>query len=82
MLPEKDGYEIAEEIRKVNKEIPIIFLTAKSNPEDKVKGFNAGGDDYITKPFNRDEFLLRIKAILRRANNDYDEVDEGIIDIN
>jgi len=82
MLPEKDGYEIAEDIRKVNKEIPIIFLTAKSNPEDKVKGFKAGGDDYITKPFNREEFLLRIKAILRRANNEYNEEEEGIIKIN
>jgi DNA-binding response OmpR family regulator len=80
MLPEKDGYEIAEDIRKVDKEIPIIFLTAKSNPEDKVKGFKAGGDDYITKPFNREEFLLRIKAILRRANNEMDEDEnEGII---
>jgi len=79
MLPEKDGYEIAEDIGKVNKEIPIIFLTAKSNPEDKVKGFKAGGDDYITKPFDREEFLLRIKAILRRANNEYNEEEEGII---
>jgi DNA-binding response OmpR family regulator len=82
MLPEKDGYEIAEDIRKVDKEIPIIFLTAKSNPEDKVKGFKAGGDDYITKPFNREEFLLRIKAILRRANNEFDEEEEGVIEIN
>lgn len=82
MLPEKDGYEIAEDIRKVDKEIPIIFLTAKSNPEDKVKGFKAGGDDYITKPFNREEFLLRIKAILRRANNETDEDEnEGIISL-
>lgn len=83
MLPEKDGYEIAKDIRKVNKEIPIIFLTAKSNPEDKVKGFKAGGDDYITKPFNREEFLLRIKAILRRANNDFeDDENEGLIKLN
>ena len=82
MLPEKDGYEIAEDIRKVDKEIPIIFLTAKSNPEDKVKGFKAGGDDYITKPFNREEFLLRIKAILRRANNEMDEDEnKGIISL-
>ena len=82
MLPEKDGYEIAEDIRKIDKEIPIIFLTAKSNPEDKVKGFKSGGDDYITKPFNREEFLLRIKAILRRANNEFDEDEnEGIIEI-
>ena len=70
MLPEKDGYESAEDIRKIDKEIPIIFLTAKSLPEDKVKGFKSGGDDYITKPFNNEEFLLRIKAVLRRANND------------
>ncbi len=83
MLPEKDGYEIAEDIRKVNKEIPIIFLTAKANPEDKVKGFKSGGDDYITKPFNREEFLLRIKAIIRRANNDFDEDEnEGLIVLN
>ncbi len=75
MLPEKDGYEIAEDIRKIDKEIPIIFLTAKSNPEDKVKGFKSGGDDYITKPFNREEFLLRIKAILRRANNEFEDDD-------
>lgn len=82
MLPEKDGYEIAEDIRKVDKEIPIIFLTAKSNPEDKVKGFKSGGDDYITKPFNREEFLLRIKAILRRVNNEIEEdEDEGIIEL-
>ena len=82
MLPEKDGYEIAEDIRKVNKEIPIIFLTAKANAEDKVKGFKSGGDDYITKPFNREEFLLRIKAILRRANNETEENEnEGIIEL-
>ena len=81
MLPEKDGYEIAEDIRKIDKEIPIIFLTAKSLPEDKVKGFKAGGDDYITKPFNNEEFLLRIKAILRRANNDSVEGNEGIITV-
>ena len=67
MLPEKDGFSIAEDIRKVNSSVPIIFLTAKSLPEDKVKGFKAGGDDYITKPFNNEEFLLRIKAILKRT---------------
>lgn len=82
MLPEKDGYEIAEDIRKIDKEIPIIFLTAKSLPEDKVKGFKAGGDDYITKPFNNEEFLLRIKAILRRVNNDEISDDkDGIITV-
>ncbi len=67
MLPEKDGFSIAEDIRKVNREIPIIFLTAKSQSEDKIKGFKAGADDYITKPFNNDEFLMRIEAVLRRS---------------
>lgn len=77
MLPEKDGFSIAEDIRKVNLEIPIIFLTAKSLPEDKVKGFKAGGDDYITKPFNNEEFLLRIKAILKRTAGTIIEEDKN-----
>ena len=83
MLPEKDGFSIAEDIRKVNRVIPIIFLTAKSLPEDKVKGFKAGGDDYITKPFNNEEFLLRIKAILKRTSGTIIEEDEnkGIYDL-
>ena len=77
MLPEKDGFSIAEDIRKVNRSVPIIFLTAKSLPEDKVKGFKAGGDDYITKPFNNEEFLLRIKAILKRTAGTVVEEDEN-----
>lgn len=77
MLPEKDGFSIAEDIRKVNLEVPIVFLTAKSLPEDKVKGFKAGGDDYITKPFNNEEFLLRIKAILKRTVGTVIEEDEN-----
>lgn len=67
MLPHKDGFSLAEDIRKANKEIPIIFLTAKSMTEDKIKGFRAGGDDYITKPFSSEELLLRIEAILKRS---------------
>lgn len=67
MLPEKDGFSMAEDIRKVNREVPIIFLTAKSLPEDKVKGFKVGADDYITKPFDNQEFLMRIEAVLRRT---------------
>jgi DNA-binding response OmpR family regulator len=84
MLPEKDGFSIAEDIRKVNRKIPIIFLTAKSLPEDKVKGFKAGGDDYITKPFNNEEFLLRIKAIIKRTAGTVIEEDEnkGIYELN
>ena len=67
MLPKKDGFSLAEDIRKIDKNVPIIFLTAKSLAEDKVKGFKAGADDYITKPFNMDEFQLRIEALLKRT---------------
>jgi len=67
MLPKKDGFELAAEIRELNKNIPIIFLTAKSMTEDKIKGFKVGGDDYITKPFDFEELLLRISAILKRT---------------
>lgn len=66
MLPHIDGFNIAKEIRKHNKNIPIIFLTAKSLKENVIEGFKAGGDDYITKPFDSDVLLLKIKAILRR----------------
>ena len=68
MLPHKDGFTLAEDIRKTNKTVPIVFLTAKSMTEDKIKGFKAGGDDYITKPFSTEEFLLRVEAILKRSN--------------
>ncbi len=66
MMPKKDGFELAADIRKINREIPIIFLTAKSMVEDKVKGFKAGADDYITKPFSNEELTLRIEAVLKR----------------
>lgn len=68
MLPEKDGFDLARFIRQRDKETPIIFLTAKSFPEDKIKGFKLGADDYICKPFDIEELLLRISAILRRSN--------------
>ncbi len=67
MMPKKDGFSLAEDIRKIDKEVPIMFLTAKTMTEDKIKGFKAGADDYITKPFSTDELLLRIEAILRRT---------------
>ena len=67
MLPKKDGFALAEEIRKDDKEVPIIFLTAKSLKEDRIKGFRVGCDDYITKPFSTEELSLRIKAILKRC---------------
>ncbi|MDR3134433.1 MAG: response regulator transcription factor [Prevotellaceae bacterium] len=69
MMPKKDGFTVAKEIRQKNAYIPIIFLTAKSMPEDVEEGFAAGADDYIRKPFNLEELLLRIEAILRRTKS-------------
>ncbi|HNQ68593.1 MAG TPA: response regulator transcription factor [Bacteroidales bacterium] len=66
MLPHVDGFTIAREFRKINKKIPIIFLTAKSLKDDVLEGFKAGADDYLTKPFDSDVLLVKIKAILRR----------------
>ncbi|MFT5821817.1 MAG: DNA-binding response OmpR family regulator [Crocinitomix sp.] len=68
MMPKKDGFTLARDIRKVDVKIPILFLTAKNQTEDKVAGFKAGGDDYLTKPFSTEEFLLRVKAILKRVD--------------
>lgn len=70
MMPKKDGFTLAKEIRQFNKHIPIIFLTAKSLQNDKIEGLKIGADDYITKPFNTEELLLRINAILKRYNSD------------
>ena len=67
MLPKMDGFSLAKEIRAVNDLTPILFLTARNMLEDKAEGFNLGGDDYLTKPFSMEELLLRIKALLRRA---------------
>ncbi len=67
MMPKKDGFSLAEDIRHVDNSIPIIFLTAKSLKEDRIKGFQIGCDDYITKPFSTEELSLRIKAILKRC---------------
>ena len=68
MMPVMDGFTLAEKIRENNKEIPMLFLTAKSLQEDKLKGFNIGADDYITKPFSMEELLARMEAILRRTS--------------
>ena len=70
MMPVKDGFTLAQEIRTVSKEVPIIFLTARSMKDDVLEGFKIGADDYITKPFNMDELLFRIEAILRRVKKD------------
>jgi len=68
MMPKKDGFTLAQEVRAVNTEVPILFLTAKTLKEDILEGFKIGGDDYITKPFSMEELLFRIEAILRRIN--------------
>lgn len=68
MMPAMDGFTLAQEIRKANKQIPIVFLTAKSAKDDKIHGLEIGADDYLTKPFSMEELLLRIRAILRRTN--------------
>lgn len=66
MMPKKDGFTLAKEVRMNGRDVPIIFLTAKSMPEDTIQGFRTGADDYITKPFSMEELLLRIQAVLRR----------------
>jgi len=68
MMPKKDGFTLAQEIRQINADIPIIFLTAKQLKEDILEGFKIGADDYITKPFSMEELVFRIEAILRRVH--------------
>ena len=68
MLPFKDGFTLAKEIREINKDVPLFFLTAKTLKDDVLKGYKIGADDYLTKPFSYNELLARIKAILRRSN--------------
>lgn len=67
MMPKKDGFSLAKDIRQSNEEIPIIFLTAKTLKEDILEGFKIGADDYLTKPFSIEELTFRIEAILRRV---------------
>jgi two-component system OmpR family response regulator len=67
MLPSKDGYDLAREIRNSNHHVPIIFLTAKSQTEDRIRGFQMGADDYVCKPFSMEEFKYRIEAVLKRS---------------
>ena len=70
MMPYKDGYTLAKEIREKNKEVPIVFLTAKSMKEDVLKGYKVGADDYLNKPFDSEVLLMKIKAIMQRKAND------------
>jgi len=69
MMPKMDGYSLAKEIREIDKQIPILFLTAKDRKEDKLAGFSLGVDDYITKPFSMEELVARMNAIMRRVQD-------------
>jgi len=66
MMPKRDGFTLAEDVRKLNAQIPIIFLTARGEKEDQIKGYRSGGDDYLTKPFDSELLLLKIEVILSR----------------
>lgn len=68
MMPKLDGFNLARKIRELDDEVPIIFLTAKSQQEDTLEGFRSGGDDYITKPFSMEELIARIQAVLKRSS--------------
>ncbi|TXB62139.1 response regulator transcription factor [Phaeodactylibacter luteus] len=72
MMPKKDGFTLAKEIREQDQDVPIIFLTAKTMKDDVLKGFRIGADDYISKPFNSEELLFRIQAILKRSQGKAD----------
>jgi DNA-binding response OmpR family regulator len=76
MLPKKDGFTLAKDIRKTGQEVPIIFLTAKSLKEDRIEGFKVGGDDYVVKPFSMEELGLRIRAVLKRSTKSVPEIGE------
>ncbi len=79
MMPEMDGYEALKEIRSIQKKLPVIMLTAKTDEIDKIVGLEMGADDYITKPFSLRELSARIKAVLRRATNEESDEDEDEI---
>jgi len=81
MMPIKDGFTLAKEIRMANPAMPILFLTAKSLKEDVIEGFSIGADDYMTKPFSIEELLMRIEAILRRTRKDSPESEQSSFQI-
>jgi DNA-binding response OmpR family regulator len=79
MMPRKDGFSLAKDIRSTNSEVPIIFLTAKTMKEDVLKGYQAGADDYLNKPFDSEVLLYKIKAILQRKEGD-ENIEEDIFE--
>jgi len=76
MLPEMDGFDVCQKIRITDSDTPIIFLTAKDTGQDKVMGFKYGADDYLTKPFNLEELLLRVKVLIRHSNRGKPEAEQ------
>ena len=78
MLPNKDGFTIADEIRELDEDVPIIFLTAKTQTEDVVKGFSLGGNDYVRKPFSMEELIVRIQNLLRNKPEESQKINGGI----
>lgn len=81
MLPNKDGFAIADEIRELNETIPIIFLTAKTQTEDVIKGFHTGGNDYVRKPFSMEELIVRIQSLLRQRNEEPKKINNDLVKI-
>jgi len=81
MMPKKDGFALARDVRMTGRDVPIIFLTAKSMKEDTIQGFRVGADDYMTKPFSREELLLRIQAILRRYQRGATDLEPSVYTI-
>lgn len=84
MMPKKDGFTLASEIRKIDKKIPLIFLTAKSQTQDVVEGFTSGGNDYLKKPFSMEELIVRIHSLLGRLNKteEKEEIKIGLFAFN
>ena len=70
MMPKKDGFTLAKEVRMANVDVPVVFLTARNVKEDVIQGFKLGADDYLTKPFSMEELIMRIEAILRRTSGE------------
>ncbi|MGZ3865169.1 MAG: response regulator transcription factor [Bacteroidia bacterium] len=75
MMPKMDGFALAEEIKRIDEKMPLLFITAKSLKEDKLKGYALGADDYVTKPFDEEELLWRIKAIIKRVPKSTDKIE-------
>ncbi len=78
MMPEMDGFTLAKNIRKIDNDVPILFLSAKAMQEDRIHGFEVGADDYLTKPFSMEELLMRIKAIMRRSTATANEKSKSV----